>query len=443
VGAAIQTVNYQLSSASDVNYTTPQSPRKIGRKSKGTEFANYCEGWQFQDFFGVVGCDNVSPDHTKEHWLYLFLPEPLISGETYQITIDAQISPKQQTFDFTYDEKALKSRAIHINNLGYSTAAELKVGYVYQWLGDEGSLDLNMYDGNAFHLMDLSNNSMVYKGNLRFRKTKFTIETFQEATFSTPNQNFSAADVYECDFSDFNTPGRYRLFIEGIGASNDFEIACNVFRPAYQACMKNLYENRSGIALEAPYSNRPRPAPHNPMITPGFANKLKFSSTTACEFSDENASEEAKAAWEAGIKGDLTETWGWYQDAGDWDAYHTHMKIPALLMFLYEHFPNTVDVDLNIPESDNDLPDVLDEARWLIRFYKRLKDETESKNWTSGGVPGSRIFPDLWGDDFGGDDGTIARGSWEDNDRWWVVSGEDPVQTFAYAASAAQFAFLL
>ncbi|MEN0051214.1 MAG: hypothetical protein AAF806_29385, partial [Bacteroidota bacterium] len=55
VGAAIQTVNYQLSSASDVNYTTPQSPRKIGRKSKGTEFANYCEGWQFQDFFGVVG----------------------------------------------------------------------------------------------------------------------------------------------------------------------------------------------------------------------------------------------------------------------------------------------------------------------------------------------------------------------------------------------------
>jgi len=110
-------------------------------------------------------------------------------------------------------------------------------------------------------------------------------------------------------------------------------------------------------------------------------------------------------------------------------------------LLTYEHFPNNfVDGQLNIPESNNSLPDILDEARWLLRFYKRLKDETEQKSWTTGGVPGGRIFGDLWGDDL---PNGLVEGSWRDNQRTWVASGEDEATTFYYAAVAAHFQWLL
>ena len=47
----------------------------------------------------------------------------------------------------------------------------------------------------------------------------------------------------------------------------------------------------------------------------------------------------------------------------------------------------------------------------------------------------------------GTDEGTtadgkkIARGSWEDTDRIWVVSGEDPWSTYRYAGAAAHLAY--
>jgi hypothetical protein len=65
-----------------------------------------------------------------------------------------------------------------------------------------------------------------------------------------------------------------------------------------------------------------------------------------------------------------------------------------------------------------------------------------AKGWGSGGV-GLRVA----GDAFGSDEGTtadgkkVARGSWEDTDRIWMVSGEDPWSTYRYAGAAAHLAY--
>lgn len=433
--------SYALSSPDDADFVSSQAPLEVFRKSKGTEFANICEGWEFQDFFGVVGCENSSADHAKEHWIYLVLAAPLKTGFQYEIDLGGLglSGSAQQTFIF--DESVSNSSAIHVNNLGYSTEATLKFAYVYKWLGDGGSLDLSSHDNAAFDLIEVSINQSVYSGNLSFRKDEFSIETFQNNPNETPNQNFLGAEVYECDFSEFSEPGRYRISIEGIGSSNPFLIACDALEPAFNFSMKGLFQNRSGIALNPPYIESPRPAPHNPQETPGFANRLKFTSTTWCEVSAADADIADKELYEAGYLGDL-ESFGWYMDAGDWDGYLRHMEVPAKLLFTYEHFPqNFTDGQLNIIENENGIPDILDEARWLLRFYKRLKDETEDKGWTSGGVPGSRIFADLWGEDMA--EGDIAQYSYEDNARDWYVSGEDPAITFYYAAIAAHYHYLL
>ena len=147
-----------------------------------------------------------------------------------------------------------------------------------------------------------------------------------------------------------------------------------------------------------------------------------------------------KPAIEAGDKGPLN-TWGWYQDAGDWDTYYSHLNIPCMLMFTWEAAPDHFrDNELNIPESGNGIPDILDEASWLLRFYYRTRHEIIDQGYGTGGI-GSRVFGDLWGGDEA-PDGT-GRGSWQDNTRTWYVSGEDPFSTYKYAALAAQMAFCL
>ena len=56
--------------------------------------------------------------------------------------------------------------------------------------------------------------------------------------------------------------------------------------------------------------------------------------------------------------GALEDTWGWYQDAGDWDSYETHLRVAQELLLAYEmRRRNFRDGELNIPESGNGVPD--------------------------------------------------------------------------------------
>jgi len=437
VTRAMLATSYALSSSNDAFYATAKNPTSIGRKSKGTEYANLCEEWGGAS----VGCQNTSPDHTKEHWIYLILPEPLQKGKTYTLATGT-LAKNKTAVTFTFDETRLRSETIHVNNLGYSTAAPAKYAYLHHWMGDKGGVDLSAFVGQEFKIVKVADRQPVFTGKIAFRKDKTNAETNQSDPNETPNRNFAAADVYECDFSAFTTSGEYVLSVEGIGCSFPFKIDADVFREAYFWTMKGLYQNRSGIELKTPCTEYPRPAPHHPKLTPGFAGRLKYTTARFFDFKGGDADPADKPVIEAGAKGALTDTWGWYQDAGDWDAYYSHSQIPAELMFVYEAARNKfTDNELNIPESGNGLPDMLDEAAWLLHFYKRAKDEIKTKGWGTGGVPGARVFGDLWGGDER--EGGITQGSWEDTGRDWYVSGEDPWMSYKYAALAAQMAYIL
>lgn len=434
--------SYSISSTNDPNYSSPKLPVSIKRKSKATDFINTCIGWGYLPYYGVNGCQNEFPNQTSEHILYLALPFDLEQGKTYTIIANNAGWGGSKSSSMLFDYKTNKSLAIHVNNIGYSSEAQERFAYVYHWMGDGGSLDLSEYDNATFELVNENTNAVVFSGNMIFRASASNVETYQAETEGTTNQNFLGAEVYECNLSSYATAGTYHIRIPGIGRSNTFDISCNALRLPFEFAMKGLFNNRSGITIDKPNTNDLRPAPHNPQTTPGFAGKLKYTSSTWCGASNADASSADSAYYSNGFLGNLDDTWGWYQDAGDWDGYLLHTNVPIKLMFTYEHFENNfADGQLVIPESGNGLPDILDEARWLLRFYKRLKDETTAKGWTTGGVPGARIFGDLWGSDLGSND--IVRGSWQDTDRSWFVSGEDQLTTFVYAAMAAQFAYLL
>ena len=248
--------------------------------------------------------------------------------------------------------------------IGYVPSAPKKFGYVYHWMGDMGGLDLTGFDNSDFDLIELDSRKTVFSGKLAFRKSKTNPETGQSG--DTPGANFISADVYECDFSSFSTPGEYILAVDGIGSSFPFRIDPDIYRMPFYTAIRGLYHNRSGIELKQPFTEFTRSAPHNPLITPGFAGKLRYTTSRFVDWNNGDNDVADKPAIEAGDLGPL-ETWGWYQDAGDWDSYYSHLNIPCMLMFIWEAVPDHFrDNELNIPESGNGIPDILDEASWLL-----------------------------------------------------------------------------
>lgn len=397
-------------------------PERVGRKSKGTDFAWMVQGWDPKENRAV----NRDPDHAKEHWLYLFLPRALESGKTYPIT------GPLGNLTLAYAVEKSRSEAVHVNLVGY-VPDSVKYAWVYHWGGDVGSVDLAFLKGKSFRLIDAGGKT-AFTGPVTFRAPADRQETGLVA--ETPKGSYLAAEVWQCDFSAFTTPGTYVVAVDGVGCSFPFKIEADVYREAFRTTARGLYHNRSGIALKKPYTEFERPAPHNPKETPGF--RLVYTTSRFIDWKNRDADLADKPAIEAGIKGPL-DAWGWYQDAGDWDGYDSHTTVATTLCFAYETAKgNFKDGELNIPESGNGQPDILDEAAWLPKFCFRLRHELIKKGWGTGGV-GLRVC----GDHFGGDtraDGT-TKGSWEDVDRQWIVSGEDPVSTFKYAATAAHLAW--
>ena len=410
---------YSLRSSNDVNYNTAKNPTLINRKTKPTNIA-------IKDVADV-------PNHTNEHWLYLTLPTALQSGKNYTLNIGGNVATLP-SFSFVFDEKIIPSEAIHVNNLGYVPASTAKFAYLYHWAGDAGSTDLTSFNGQPFQLINTSTNAVAFTGTITFRKLK----TNQESTFSgsfvgeTPNDNWLGADVWDCDFSAFQGTGTFKVVVPGMGCSFPFAMNNDVYRTSLFNTMKGLLQNRSGINLTvANGAERDRPAPHNVNITPGFAGRLKYASNANADGCSVNNT----------ILGNIN-TFGWYQDAGDWDAYPNHSLVPLYLMFLYEANPkNFADSELGNPESGNQIPDLVDEGAWLIRFYQRTRKAIKDAGYGTGGVGGARVAGDNC--QTGDLEGNIGRPSWQDVNRDWIVSGEDATLTFLYAGMASQLAFVL
>ena len=439
---------YRISSSDDPRYRTGLSPVDIGRKSKGTKFA------KGPDWFTVEeGVDPSGKPWSAEHWLYLVLPHRLLTGKTYSVTT-GDLATNGQTWSFVFDEKQLRSEAVHTNTLGYHPDAP-KYAYVYQWMGDLAGLALRSYAGVPFAVYNtLDSVTPVASGQLTFRKSALNPET--EKWHDTPNRNFLGADVYECDFSQVREPGQYYVSVDNIGRSYDFRIGPDPVWEAYYHGMRALYHQRSGIRQAPPFVpvGFYRPVNQNAKVTDtlhsdprywatSFAGQLNYSPFPFTHWQNHDNGGETAPAIRKSAEGHPLEVAGWYHDAGDWDQYYTHERVPIILLLTYEYSQNRFgDNELNLPESGNGVPDIVDEASWLVKFNYRLRKELQQKGYSDGGVGGARICPDIYHDL--GDNREVEENvpSWQDP-RPYVVSAADAFMTYFYAGQAAQLAVAL
>lgn len=196
------------------------------------------------------------------------------------------------------------------------------------------------------------------------RPQKFTIETPAHKTVFTgmltpsAKPDFSGRTVYQANFSALQKTGNYVLNVPDAGYSYPFSIQPNIHQKVAAAAIKGYYYQRASIPLLEKYAGKWKRAAGHPdndvLIHPSAATDKRPAGTI------------------------ISVPRGWY-DAGDYNIYVVNSGITmGTLLSLYEDFPaHMKTVNLNIPESNNQLPDILDECLWNLRWMLAMQDPND------------------------------------------------------------------
>jgi endoglucanase len=155
--------------------------------------------------------------------------------------------------------------------------------------------------------------------------------------------------VQAADFTKLTEAGTYVLDVPGVGRSWEFAIGAGVLSRPFYLAMRSFYGQRCNIAVDL-----------GPEF-PGYAH-------AACH-------REGAYHASAGKSGPVKPSGGWH-DAGDYGRYVVNSGISSgTLLWTWEMFGKRLEkVRLDIPESGNGVPDLLNEVRWNLDWMLSMQD---------------------------------------------------------------------
>lgn len=190
----------------------------------------------------------------------------------------------------------------------------------------------------------------------------------------------SGLNTHGIDFTDVTTPGAYTLSADG-DTSYEFTIGTEAYEDLRTDALNYFYLARSGIEIDGDIVGEEyaREAGHISEAGGDATNQGDLG--VPCQ----NATDAARVytdsyGWEP-CDYTLDVVGGWY-DAGDHGKYVVNGGIStAQLLGTYERAKTAASADLgalgdgtlNVPESANGIPDVLDEARWELEFMLKMR----------------------------------------------------------------------
>lgn len=342
--------SFRISSREDAAFSTGLSPTRVYRKSRPNDMARV-GFWKF--------------GWPTAHHLYLKLPAPLIEGKQYRIEFNNSVLSTQT---YLHNTRNIRSEAVHVSQVGFRPDDNRKVAFLSLWRGNG---DGQPYaEEMPFKVINDTSNQVVYQGKTQLSKSRFDVE-------DAYNQNYTLADVYMMRFDDLETEGSFRVCVQGVGCSYSFPISHDAWSKAFTTSVRGLYHQRSGIELAPPYTTYRRPR----NMHPDDGVVIYHSRTPLMDTQNGiNAKGIARDNFSDLINGKTSQivnnAWGGYADAGDWDRRIQHLSVTRSLLELAELNPDFfAHLNLNIPESGNQLPDLLDEALWGLDFFRRLQTE--------------------------------------------------------------------
>jgi endoglucanase len=291
------------------------------------------------------------------HYTYLQLPEgkSLVPGMEYTYTSSVRnkwiLPPDQPTIRFSYDDQHDISSSIKINQVGYLPDS-LKYCYVGNYLGDFGEMPVT------------ARQAVLRRQDGSVAGTFPLVKSDKEDLFRVSRDElkpFSGEEVWIADFSGYKTAGTYYIQIDGIGRSYPFEIGDSIYNVPFYHTARVFYYQRSGVAIEEQYAGQwTRPVSHT--MKSIYHNSVADKSGLLYDPEVEPA-----------IGEEIDLTGGWY-DAADYNKY-TKSAAEAVncMLSLYELAPEKYSCDsLNIPESGNGIPDIIDQAKWELDWLAKM-----------------------------------------------------------------------
>lgn len=319
---------------------------------------------------GLLRLEGV-PTRNAEVAYHLFvrLSRPLKPAETVLLTL-----PDGTRVSHRHEPGERPSALFKLNQVGYALQARRRYAYLGAWLGTAGPLPLRHLDGRPFELRRASDASVAFTGTLRARMDD------PKSDQGTP---FTGEETLELDFSAWNTPGDYFLWVDGIGRSETFALTPDALAEAFYVHARGLFHKRCGIERRPPFTHWPLAACHqrvrrgsfpphadhygdgNPKRDFGFYDAIgKSLKVHHFQLIAENPPRDAS---------DILAPGGWH-DAADYDRRPMHLQIVGDLAAVYLLRPqNFSDGQLNLPESGNGIPDILDECIWGLSHLRAVQ----------------------------------------------------------------------
>lgn len=258
-------------------------------------------------------------------------PSPFRLKQTAEIRLtgEKELAIYVGAVKITSPDKEPAPPAIKVNQVGYEPNWTKKA-IVSGFAGE-----ISFKTGTPFRVLDIAD-KVVFRGALT------SLKDFDSA---------SGDRLFTADFTPVKQTGTFRLLVDGAGESTTFEIRPSLYSGLLRDLCRYYYFQRSGVDLSPTHAGI-------------FSRKAGHTADSALTY-------------QSGTEGMRDASKGWY-DAGDYGKYVPTASVAiGDLLWTYESFPSLFsDKHLTIPESNNNVPDLLDEIRWGLDWILKMQDET-------------------------------------------------------------------
>lgn len=170
----------------------------------------------------------------------------------------------------------------------------------------------------------------------------------------------SGDNVHIIDFSQYNIAGKDYKLVSDTVESLPFDIGDDLYNDLKYYSIKYFYHNRSGIPIEMPYSD---------------SSELARIAIDPNDVLSPDTTKDYTGNYSLNITG------GWNNDEGNGKSILNSGIATWTLMNMFERALNYGDIDftpyaddtMNIPESGNGIPDILDETRYNLRALLNMQ----------------------------------------------------------------------
>jgi endoglucanase len=202
------------------------------------------------------------------------------------------------------------------------------------YLPEKNKITYFNYPTDSFYVVSKLTGSILFKGEVVPKRI---------------GDPATGKDLFAGDFSSLKTNGKFFIKDSKGDKSHNFKISPFVFEETLRKSLKGFYFQRCGVELHEEHAGEYKHA--------------------ECHLEDGAFHPQAETRGKADVTG------GWH-DAGDYGKYVVNAGITVgTLLMAYEMFPEKFSTDdLYIPESGNQIPDILDEIRfeldWLFKMQR-------------------------------------------------------------------------